>query len=147
MRQYFEVIADAPNQIPEIFNKRYQYFDGVFQIFRDHDNQGFLEILQRRLQQENTPPELNQEWHYKRMSAVWAHQLDKIDDQEPVNFNSDKYVHVFMKPHFRNIFSRVFAAEGAPQGYVDWLRQQIQSLPKGTNNKGFLLGCLPKEST
>ncbi len=146
MRQYFEVIDNAPNQIPESFEKIHQYFDGLFQKFRDHDNQGFLRTLLERFQQENTPPGENQEFHYEGMSAVWVDQLNKIGGDEPVNFNPSKYTHVFMPSHFRNIFSRVFAADGAPKGYVDWLRQQIQNLPEGTKHKSFLLNSLPKEA-
>ncbi|MBP7074064.1 MAG: hypothetical protein KBA81_01610 [Rhabdochlamydiaceae bacterium] len=145
MRQYFEVIDNAPNQIPESFEKIHQYFDGLFKKFRDHDNQGFLVALQTRFQQENTPPVVTQELHYEGMSAVWADQLQIMDDQEQVQFYPGKYAQVFMLPHFKNIFSRVFAAEEAPQRYVEWLRQQIQNLPEGTKHKKFLLACLSKE--
>lgn len=146
MRQYVEVIAAAPNRIHDRFRIIHQHFGGLFQNFRDHDNQGYLETLQRRFQQETTPPVVTQEFHYEGMSAVWIDQLNKIGGDEPVNFNPYKYTHVFMTPHFRDIFSRVFAAEEAPEGYVNWLHHQLEELPDRTKNRDFLLGCLPQKA-
>ncbi len=147
MLQYFEVIADAPNQIPKSFNKIRESFDTLFNQFSDHDQQGYLKTLQTRFLEEKTPPEVTQALHYFGMGKVWIDQLDQIvHDHEHVLFNPDKYVQVLMPPYFKNIFSRVFAAEEAPQGYVDWLHHQLEKLPDSAKCRDFLLGCLPKKA-
>ncbi len=79
--------------------------------------------------------------------AIHPQQDQILEHSNLVEFNSGKYTGNVFESHFQEIISRVFSSGFAPNGYVDWLSQQINALPGDTEHKDTLLEWLPKRTT